>query len=364
MPQGPAPDANALTLVEYAKLSNVPLVKAVVMSLYEQGSVLTDIPLKTKKTMNVVGSRFTGKNMPRVDWAKINDLPIGTKAVPERFTESAFLIRNSITTDRYLAEDENALTDLEAFQVKAYLQELTYKFNDYFINNSHDGVGDHDDAIVGLKARLNAPATYGVQAGLVLDAAADISLATLGDATLGKPAANNFLIQLDRLLAALNARDGDGVTLYMNEKASRLGAAALRTLGAGAGWSTTKDAYDRPLEMYKKAVIKDIGRKDDQYSYIINAYETSTGTDATSTGITPATYGTDAGTGKNFTSIYAVRYGEDYLSGWQWEPLKPKNFGLVTPPGTYREILFDWACGLMMQSSRSIARLYDIKLAP
>ncbi len=51
-----------------------------------------------------------------------------------------------------------------------------------------------------------------------------------------------------------------------------------------------------------------------------------------------------------------------YFGGWQYDILRAQDFGLVTPPGTYHEILFDWAAGFFMNNSRSLAALYDVKI--
>lgn len=353
MPVEPHPESNALTLLEWAALSNEPLPTAVAMSLYDMGSVLAEIPLITKKSMLVTGARFTGKTMPRTDARKINDTPIGTKAIPEKYRESAFILSNSVTADRFIEEDQNSIGgSYMAFQVQAYLESAKLETNDRFINNKHDGKLDNDDWMVGIRARIDESATgganYGVQRGMKVNAGGvDIS-----PAGVTKASANQFLILLDRLLANMGSKDGTGIILWMDEYAYSYGAGAIRTLGAAAGWSDTRDNYDRPLEKYRNAKIMDIGRKKDQMTPIISPWENADGTDGTPGDAVNSIY----------TSIYATRTGTDYLSGWQWEELKPKNFGLVTPPGTYYLTVFDWAMGLRMQNSRSISRLYNLKI--
>ena len=361
--QGPAPAVGAITLMEAARLSNSPPQKAVAMCLYNQGSVLTDIPFETAQTMYKVGSFFDGRNMPRVDHRKINGLPETTKSIPTRWTESAYILSNIITIDKRLENDTNAFQKQSVFQTQAWLEAVKYRLNDLFINGVHDGNPDNDDAPVGIKARIAGSDTtsnpFHVQKGLNINGNIDISPATLAG-TGGKAAALLFLATMDSLLTQLNAPDGKGVILYMNEKLRRQGVMALLSLGGGAGFSTTQDQYGRMLETYRGAQIRDIGRKTDQATFVINPYENPDGTDSTATTGASGVYGTDAAAGKNYTSMYAVRFGDGYLSGWQWEALAPQRRD--ADPGTFIEILFDWAYGWATGSTRSLARVYDIKL--
>jgi hypothetical protein len=51
-----------------------------------------------------------------------------------------------------------------------------------------------------------------------------------------------------------------------------------------------------------------------------------------------------------------------YLGGWQFEPLQARDLGLMENGVIYRTIV-DWAGGLFSANTRSMARLYDIKMA-
>ena len=66
-------------------------------------------------------------------------------------------------------------------------------------------------------------------------------------------------------------------------------------------------------------------------------------------------------TSANFTSIYAVNFGTDHFFGWQFSDLNVEDMGLINNGVIYRTLL-DWAVGFMNTSTRSIGRLYDIKI--
>lgn len=332
-------DANALSLAQYATMSNNPMVRAVTMSLIDYGNVLQDVPLMNKKSMIANGVRFEG-NLPTVNWAPVNSEGRTTVGTPTAYAEQLYLIRNYIDVDKMYVEDENAITDPRAAQVKAYLKSVTYDFNDKFFNNDHI-VGDVN-AFVGLKFRINNGSTFGVRPENIINSSAlDVSQSGATQAT-----ANKFLEMLDQLLWSVDSPDGNGVTLYMNEVMKRRFSFLVRLMGTSGGYEITTDQFDRTIEKYKGAVIRDPGYKQDQSTRIIPNTENSDGTSGSST----------------YTSIYAVNYGYDHFYGWQFEDINVEDLGLINNGVIYRTFI-DWAIGLMNQSTRSIGRIYGLKTA-
>lgn len=336
-----AVDSSALTLPQYALMSNDPLVMKITHSLLKAGSVLTDIPLINKKTLVANGVRFEGDSLPTVDWTPLNTDPVVVTATPKAYQAQAYLIRNAIDTDKKLVEDENAIQDPRGTRLDAYLRAVAYDFNNIFINNTHTS-GD-SNAPVGLRGRLDEYAKYGCESELKIDGAAADMTTAMTAATV-----NNFLEKVDELLSYLGAPDGNGVVLYMNDTLLRRFARGIRTLGAGAGFNTVEDAFGRTVERYKGAVVKDIGRKKDQSTRIITTTEDSSGVDGAST----------------YTSLYGVRYGDDGLFGWQFESLEQsvRDLGLLDNGVTYRTVI-DWAVGLYQAHTRAVGRIFEIKLA-
>jgi len=335
-------DSNVLTISDYAVMSNNPLVTKITMSLLQNGIILADIPLATKASMIANGVRWQD-NLPTVTWGKLNTDPTVTKGKPTPYQEQAFLVRNAIDVDIKILRDENRIVDPRAAQLSIYLQALAYDYNDKFINNNH--ISGDDDAIVGLRYRLDNASTYGLVSEMKMDfGGVDISLAGVSAAN-----ANKFIYYVQQILDYMGRPDGDGVVLYMNDIVKRLFENAVRVLGAGAGWTMTRDAFGRAITMYRNAKIVDVGRKADQTTRIITATETSAGADGAST----------------YSSIYACVYGEERLIGWQFDPIEEsiKDVGLIGNGGTIARILFDWATGLYPQHTRCMARGYNIKVS-
>src|SRR4051794_833550 len=331
--------ASALTLAQYALQSNDPLVIAVTFSLIDNGCVIGDVPFINKATLIASGVRFEG-SLPSVNWAQINSEGVTTSGTPTPFQESAYLIRNNIDVDKVLVLDQNQIADPRAIQLAAYMKGVAYEWNHVFINNNH--VTGNANAPVGLRARIDNYAQYGLKSAQKVNAGGvDLTQAAATAAT-----ANAFIEYLDQLLWSVDSPDGNGVVLYMNEVMKRRLAFALRLMGTSGGLATVKDQFDRTIEMYKGAVIRDVGYKADQSTRIITTTETSAGVDGSST----------------YTSIYAANYGEMYLGGWQFEALQARDLGLMEN-GVISRTFVDWAGGLFSANNRSMARLYGIKLA-
>lgn len=332
-------NAGTVTLADYALLSNSPLVQAVTYSLILYSNIMQDIPITDKKTLISNGVRFEG-NLPTVNWSQLNAEGVTTKGTPTAYQENAYIIRNYIDVDKFLVEDENQLVDPRATMADAWLKAYTYEMNYRFFKNDH--VTGNVNAPVGLRFRIDNGGTFGVRPENKIDASGvDLSHGGISSTT-----ANNFLELLDQLLWSVDSPDGTGVVLYMNEVMQRRFAYALREMGTNGGFSIMQDQFNRTVTMYKGAVLRDPGYQADQATRIITTTETSAGADGSST----------------FTSIYAVNYSTDHFFAWEFEPPNVQDLGLIYNGAIYRTLI-DWAVGFMNASTRSIGRLYDIKLA-
>ena len=334
--------SGTVTLADYALMSNSPLVQAVTYSLILYSNVIQDVPLVEKKSLIINGARFEG-NLPTVNWSQLNAEGVTTKGTPTAYQEQAFIIRNYIDVDKFLVEEENAIVDPRSVQTEAYLKALTYDTNYKFFKNDH--VTGDANAPVGIRWRIDNGGTFGVRSENKINGGGlDLTQATLGTT----PVNGNKLIELlDQLLWSVDSPDGTGVTLYMNEQMRRRMTFAIRQLGTSGGFSIAQDQFNRTIEMYKGAVIRDPGYKADQSTRIITSTETSDGS---------------ADTSSTYTSIYAVNYSTDHFSGWQFGPPNVQDMGLIYNGAIYRTLI-DWAIGFNNASTRSLGRIYGLKLA-
>jgi len=329
---------NALTMAQYAIMSNDPLVAAVTFSLIDSGSIMArDIPFTDKASLIVNGVRWEG-NLPTVGWSQLNAEGLSTIGTPTPYQEQAYILRNVIDVDKFLVLDQNQIVDPRASQTSAYLTAVAYDFNFKFFKNDHT-TGDVN-AIVGLRWRIDNGALFGVRSENKINAGgADITSAATA-ATFGS--AVEFL---DQALWSVGSVDGSGVVLYMDSAVMRRFDRLARQFAGQGGFSQASDQLGRSVLMYKNAELRDPGVKADQSTHILTTTETATGA---------------ADTGSTFCSVYAVNYGEGKFGGWQMQPLQATDIGLLEAGSTYRTLV-DWAGGLINQSNRSIARVFNIK---
>lgn len=333
-----AVSSSALTMAQYALLSNKPAVAAVTFSLIDNGSIMArDIPFVDAPQMTVNGVRWEG-NLPSVTWANVNEEGTVVSGTPTPWSEQVFIMRNLIDVDKFIVQDRTRITDPRAAQVGAYLRAVSYDFNFKFINNSP--VTGDAKAIVGLRARLDATSTYGVRSENKIDAGAVVMTTSATAATFG-----TFLEKIDQLLWSVDSPDGTGVVLYANDTMIRRWDRVARQFSGQGGFSTATDQMGRGVTMYKNAQIRDAGLKADQSTRVITSTETSAGVDGSS----------------DYTSIYAVNYSAGHLGGWQFGPMVAQDLGLLEGGSTYRTLI-DWAGGIYTESNRSIGRVYGIKL--
>ena len=335
-----AVSTSALTLAQYAIMSNDPLVQRITMSLIDAGNVLQDIPILDRSSLTAMGVRWEG-NLPSVNWQAINTEPTVVSGTPTPFMEQAYLVRNAIDVDRVLVEDENQIVDPRGSQIDAYLESFSRTFNDVFINNTAVADGN---APVGIRSRIDNGTTYGVRSENKINSGGLVITQAGATAAI----ANQFLEWIDQLLWSTGSIEGNDVVLYMNEVMFRRFAFLVRLAGPGAGFSMAEDAFGRLVATYRGAVIRDIGYKSDQSTRIITTTETSAGVD-----------GSD-----NYTSIYACRFNTDYLFAWQFRPIGDAvmDIGLIGNAGTIYRTVIDYVVGLMSRHTRSVARLYGLKL--
>jgi hypothetical protein len=335
----------ALTLADYAALSNDPLIKEITKSLHKTWNALKDIPLSTNPSLRQTGMRYLNANIPVPNWTGLNAEPQTFKSKPKSYEEQLYILRNKLTVDRRILDQPNAIVDPVESQIQMFLEGFAYDFNDKFINNNpaSTAAGNSADCFPGLNYRLNNAGDYDIPSEMIIasqDISTNSSTGLFGSGTTGTQNANRFIADVQNLFDNMNAPDGDGIVLYMSELCKRQIEMAIRIMGIGAGFDITQDSYDRPVEKYKNATIRTVGRKSDGVTPIISNTQTI-GSLAAS----------------RATSIFAVRYGTGYVTGWQSEPFKPKYLGLSPENGIMHNVLFDWGVGLWVPHNRALGRI-------
>jgi hypothetical protein len=317
--------AGTVSLIEFAKESQDPLVKAVAMTLIEESQPMKYIPWETigllyKKMLRV-------QTLPSVGRRKLNAAWSSATGTTEPLTEGISLIGGNVDIDKEMVEGNQTIEDIRRIHTELKVKAMSYEFNDTFVNGAM--VSDEDD-IDGLKARCNRS---DMSAQKILSATSTNYI----DDTQAHALA--FLKEMDKLTYAI---DGHTPTFMVtNSMGLRTINSALRIADV---LDKTKDQFGQLVTMWGTSIpIYDIGVKANQ-STLVMADELITGL-----------------AGSDYFSIYAVKIGEgtDFW-GIQKHALEVKDAGLLEDQVTYRTNV-NWPVGFAQINKRSIARLYGVR---
>jgi hypothetical protein len=323
--------ADAVTLADIsavAKSEGNFLKAGIIDTLRKDSWIMELLPFVPHDALKAQGLRI--KTLPTVQNRRVNAVYEHKVGEVEPLEETGYLFGGSTLIDRLYDKISPSLVtgDYASFQVEQFTKALSYQYNyDFFFNTP----AANPDSIVGLWYRLQND----FSAQKINGASVDIS----DDSATLAASGNAFLDKLDALLYACEGHTADA--LFMNNTTYLRVRSLLRQLGY---LDTTKDSFDRAIDMYQGARLIDIGYKGDQTTRIIGDAETTTGLN----------------TGGTLTSIYACKFGQEYLTGWQIE--EPQ---VIQHPKTalQREVVIDWYSGLFITNPRSIARLYAVQAA-
>jgi len=318
--------AGTISLVEFAKETNDPLVKAVAMTLIEESQPMKYIPWET------IGSLFKKmlrvQTLPSVARRKLNAAWASSTGTTEPITEGISLVGGNVDIDKEMVEGNQTIEDLRRIQTDMKVKAMAYEFNDNFINAS--GTTDEDN-FDGLKARCNRT-----------DMSAQKLLSATSTNYIDDTQAHalTFLKEMDKLTYAI---DGHNPTfLVTNSMGIRNINSALRIASV---LRMDKDQFGQPVTFWGSIPIYDIGVIADQETLVMPAEDIA--------GVA----------GSGYFSIYAVKVGEGTdLWGIQKHALEAKDVGLLEDQVTYRTNV-NWPVGLAQINKRSLARLYGIAYA-
>lgn len=321
----------AFTLAELSKIEKDTLRKSVMDTLLYESSPMEKVPWETIGALSTTIVRY--QDLPSIGFRKVNEGYAEGTGHLEQAVENISLMGVYMDTDKALARAKNTIADARAIAQQMALKGVAYKFNDKFINGNPES---DPEEFKGLKERVEflRSTEGGSFTGQYID-----NDGTSGDGILlNATERHNFIDKLHALLYAIKGHKPDA--LWMNSDCLLAASSAMRREGL---MDSTKDMFDRRVELFYGVPMLDMGVKADQTTEIITSTEALE----------------DAG-GSESTSIYAVKFGiGQYLWGIQEYALEVDDKGLLEDKPVYRTEL-DWPLGLALADPYSIARLYAI----
>jgi hypothetical protein len=318
----------AFTLADLAKIEKDTLRKSVMDTLLMESDVLQDIPWETLGTLSTTVIRI--QDLPSVGFRKVNEGYSSGDGSLEQNVETVSLMGMYSDVDKVIAKTKNTIGEARAIQQQMMVKAMSYNFNDKFINGDPE---TDPDEFKGLEQRVGDLNAAGFT-GQYID-----NGGTSGDGILLNSAErNNFLDKFEQAQYAIKGHNPEWA--YMNNTTLRATRSVLRREGL---LDTTKDQFDRVVNMYGSTKLSDIGVKADQTTEILPNTETLE----------------DAGSAES-TSIYFCKYGiGEFFWGIQAYEMEVEDVGRLEGSPVFRTEV-DWPLGLAQSDPYSIARLYAV----
>jgi len=320
----------AWTLAELSKIETDVLRKSVIDTMIMESNILEMCPWET------IGQLSTGvvsiQDLPSVGFRKINAGYEESTGHFQHKIEHISLLGGYIDTDKALARAKNTIADARAIQQQLMIKAMTYEFNDKFINGNPSGSGTSLE-FKGLLGRVDDINSDGYTSQKVQH---DVTTVLATDAKMYA-----FLDAIDQCIYSIKGHKPDYA--LMSQRTLLGLRSLLRRLKL---LDTTKDMFDRVVDVYQGVRLIDMGVKADQSTQIITDVETNAGVT----------------TGSNRSSIYFVKFGMGDMSwGIQQYPIEVEDLGLMTDKPVYRTMV-DWPLGLATVDPRSLVRLYGFQM--
>lgn len=347
-----------ITLLDELALEKQPLRKGIIQGMLEQVTIQDRIPWETTDSLHMMVTRLS--SIPRIPLRLINEVPSQVKSTHTQSTETLFILETDIDIDPVLLMPKNQVMSLEVVQTKGASAGIGYQVNDLFINA--DTALDIREP-QGLKARLRDDIRF---AQGTINATANSTKQDFSpDATDA-----NTLIGLDKLDELhMSALRGHTSAFISNQQFILRMWSALRRLRM---LDTTRDQFDREINMYRKVPILDIGYKPE--SAISGVPDATTVELHQIIGYDADDYdaGNDPGPGNganaytDTNTVYGVVWNKDStegLTGLQIAPLKVDPIGKTQEAPHFYRTNIQWVFNPCVPLSiRSVGRLIGLQL--
>lgn len=319
--------AGEFTLVELSKIETDPGRKSVIDTLLMESNLMEIVPWETIGALSTNIVRMG--TLPSVGFRKINaGFSVGTAALEQK-VENISLMGGFFDTDKAIVRAKNVSVSPRAIVQIMMTKAIAYKFNDRFINGNPES---NPEEFKGMEQRVDDVVAEGYTGQEV-----DVAGGSATEGILNSSAiSHNFLNKFDQAMYQIKGHTPDFA--LMNSKVLL----AIRSLLRKEKLlDTTKDIFDRTIDMYGNTRLIDIGVKADQTTEILPLTETK-------------------GTGTTESSIYFVKFGiGEFLWGIQEYPLEVEDKGLLEGAPIYRTEM-DWPLGLAVSDPYSICRLFGV----
>ena len=317
----------ALTIAEMAAGMKDKVMAGILLQ-YARGSQLFQ-RISFQGTDSFTIKQWQNKSVTDAVFRDIGEPYTETKDQFSEINDGISLMGGQIDVDRALRLPGQR--EIDAWQENLLLQSKRYQFA--FTNTFINGDRDVDPkSFNGIKKRVEAELSAGGVGSSQVIAAAGLDLSA--------NSANRQTF-LDHMEVSQYEVDEGQVDLIIT---SKKGLFTLNRVARREGlYDTTKDQFDRKVDLFRGIPVMEAGTKGDQTTQIITSTETNAG----------------ASTGGTATSWYFVRFGMQHVQGWQMHEPKRIYDDIINDGVTHRTV-FEWPVGLSKFAIKSVTRLRGV----
>lgn len=334
------PNPNVITMADYLHMDVPTIVKGSVQIMRENSPILNMLKFLRENRLRF----FNRRGMSAVEggtWKKIGEAyDKGVQFESELIEETTYYLGREFQVDeRLMNVVDPVITDPIQSNIRAYTIGMQRQVCNAIVNGK--STDNNGDSFTGLKERL---ASLPTEQTLYADGVGSNYLDLRTSAADYAQNVEEFIVLMNKLCKAIDGGRPD--FFIVNEDFQIKFESILRTSGL---LTYTKDNMEREFPSFKGIPFIDIGRKEDDTTYIINNNEQADGSDGT--------YGSHYG-----TSIYAVKQGPEFLQMLEKQPFRVREND-NDPHMISHTVVMDWALGMMITHPRSVARLTGLRMA-
>ena len=333
------PNPTVITMADYLHMDVPTIVKGSVQIMRENSPLINYLKFLRENRLRFFNRRGQS-SVEGGTWKNIGEAyDEGVQFESELIEETTYYLGREFAIDeRLMGVVDPTIADPIQSNIKAYTTGMQRQFCNAFINGkSTDNAGK---SFTGLKERL---ASLPTEQTIYADGAGSSYLDLRTSASDYAQNVEEFLVLMNKLCKAVDGGRPD--FFVVNEDFQIKFESILRTSGL---LTYTKDNMEREFPAFKGIPFIDVGRKEDDTSYIITNHETAAGADGSS-----SDYG---------TSVYAVKQGPEYLQMLEKTPFRVREND-NDPHMIKHTVVMDWAVGMMITHPRSVARLTGLRMA-
>ena len=335
------PNPTVITMADYLHMDVPTIVKGSVQIMRENSPILN-----TLKYLRENRLRFFNRRGPTAveggTWKNIGEAyDPGVQFETDLIEETTYYLGREFSVDERLM---NVVDPVIADPIQSNIKNYTLGMQRQVCNGIINGksTDNNGKSFTGLKERFaSLPSTQTLFADGA-DGSNYLDLRTSADSYAQN--VEEFIVLMNKLMKAVDGGRPD--FFIVNEDFQIKFESILRTSGL---LTYTKDNMEREFPSFKGVPFLDIGRCEDDSTYIINNNEQATGADGT--------YGTHHG-----TTIYAVKQGPEYFQMLEKQPFRVREND-NDPHMIKHTVVMDWALGMMITHPRSVARLVGLRMA-